>query len=145
MTETDPRERLARFATSRVRYIVPIALVALVVVGLLWWHFSGRESTDDAQVDGHITQIAPKVGGVVLRVAVRDNQPVAAGTLLVEIDPRDYQVALTRAEADLATARGRSRSGAGQRPHRAHREDVGREFGAGRRRAGRGWRRCRDA
>ena len=100
MTETDPRERLARFATSRVRYIVPIALVGLVVVGLLWWHFSGRESTDDAQVDGHITQMAAKVGGVVLRVAVKDNQPVAAGTLLVEIDPRDYQVAVTRAAPD---------------------------------------------
>ena len=80
MTETDPRQRLARFANSRVRYIVPIVLVALVVGGLLWWHFSGRESTDDAQVDGHITLMAPKVGGVVLRVAVKDNQPVSAGT-----------------------------------------------------------------
>ena len=104
MTDTDSRERLARFATSRVRYIVPVVLVALVVGGFLWWHYSGRESTDDAQVDGHITQIAPKVGGTVLRVAVRDNQAVAAGTLLVEIDSRDYQVAVTRAEAELASA-----------------------------------------
>jgi len=104
MTDTDSRERLARFATSRVRYIVPVVLVALVVGGFLWWHYSGRESTDDAQVDGHITQIAPKVGGTVLRVAVRDNQAVAAGTLLVEIDPRDYQVAVDKARAELADA-----------------------------------------
>jgi len=103
MTETDPRQRLARFANSRIRYIVPIVLVALVIGGLLWWHYSGRESTDDAQVDGHITQMAPKVGGTVLRVAVKDNQPVSAGTVLVEIDPRDYQVAVNRAEAELAS------------------------------------------
>jgi len=103
MTETDPRQRLAPFANSRIRYIVPIVLVALVIGGLLWWHYSGRESTDDAQVDGHITQMAPKVGGTVLRVAVKDNQPVSAGTVLVEIDPRDYQVAVNRAEAELAS------------------------------------------
>jgi membrane fusion protein (multidrug efflux system) len=104
MTDTDPRERLARFATSRARYIIPLVLIALVIGGLLWWHFSGRESTDDAQVDGHITQMAPKVGGTVLRVAVTDNQAVSVGTVLVEIDPRDYQVAFNRAQAELASA-----------------------------------------
>jgi membrane fusion protein (multidrug efflux system) len=104
MTDQDPRQRLARFASSRARFIVPGAIVLLLVVAFLWWHYSGRESTDDAQVDGHITQMAAKVGGNVMRVAVRDNQSVAAGTVLVEIDPRDYQVAVQRAQAELASA-----------------------------------------
>ncbi|HEX7485307.1 MAG TPA: HlyD family secretion protein [Vicinamibacterales bacterium] len=78
----------------------------LVVVGVAgaWWHFSGRESTDDAQVDGHIVPIAARVGGTVLAVEVNDNQVVEAGTVLVEVDPRDYRVALQRAEADCADA-----------------------------------------
>lgn len=84
-------------------------LITVVIVGLTatvgaWWHYSGRESTDDAQVDGEITPIAPRVGGTVLSVEVRDNQIVDAGTVLVKIDARDYEVALVRAQADLADA-----------------------------------------
>jgi membrane fusion protein (multidrug efflux system) len=65
---------------------------------------SGRESTDDAQVDGHINPVACRVGGTVLAVRVDDNQEVKAGTLLVEIDSRDYVIALERAKAELAAA-----------------------------------------
>jgi membrane fusion protein (multidrug efflux system) len=84
-------------------------LLSVVIVGGLagvgaWWHYSGRESTDDAQVDGEITPIAARVGGTVLSVDVSDNQPVEAGAVLVRIDARDYEVALARAQADLADA-----------------------------------------
>jgi membrane fusion protein, multidrug efflux system len=78
--------------------------VAAVAVVAAWWHYSGRESTDDAQVDGHIVPIAARVGGTVAAVKVEDNQVVEAGAVLVEVDPRDYRIALQRAEADYADA-----------------------------------------
>jgi membrane fusion protein (multidrug efflux system) len=76
------------------------------VIGIVVWLVmtAGQESTDDAQVDGHITQIAARVGGTVLKVAVDDNQQVKTGDLLVQIDPRDYQVAVDKARAELADA-----------------------------------------
>src|SRR4051794_26928640 len=84
-----------------------IAAVAVVVlaIGLFFWLRSrGREATDDAQVDGRITQIAPRVGGTVIKVNIDNNQEVAANAVLVQIDPRDYQVAVDRARAELADA-----------------------------------------
>jgi membrane fusion protein (multidrug efflux system) len=90
--------------SSAFRIIVVVVLVAIVGAGVWWWLRPGRESTDDAQVDGHVTIIAPRVGGTVLRVPVEDNQVVEAGALLVEIDPRDYKVAVDRARAELADA-----------------------------------------
>jgi membrane fusion protein (multidrug efflux system) len=80
---------------------VPIVLVAIV---LAWRYFAARETTDDAQIDGHITPIAARVGGTVLTVKVDDNEVVHGGAVLVEIDPRDYRIALQRAEAELADA-----------------------------------------
>ncbi len=84
-----------------------VALFGLgVVVGVIaaWWYYAGRETTDDAQVDGHIVPIAARVGGTVAAVKVQDNQVVEAGAILVEVDPRDYEVARHRAEADHADA-----------------------------------------
>lgn len=78
-------------------------VIALGLVGA-WWHQSGRESTDDAQIDGHIVPIAARVGGTVLSVKVNENDVVQPGSLLVEVDPRDYRVSLLRAEADFADA-----------------------------------------
>jgi membrane fusion protein (multidrug efflux system) len=87
----------------RTRAALAVILLAVVVAGILAWrHFSGRESTDDAQIDGHVNPVAARVGGTVVAVLVADNQPVEPGTLLVRIDPRDYEVALARAQADLA-------------------------------------------
>ena len=78
----------------RTRRILLAAVILVpLLVAALWWYLSGRESTDDAQIDGHITPIAARVGGTVLAVRVDDNQNVQAGIVLVEIDPRDYQVA----------------------------------------------------
>jgi membrane fusion protein, multidrug efflux system len=84
-----------------------LALVAVVIVAgalIYLWRTAGRVSTDDAQVDGHITQVAARVGGTVTKVNVKENQYVEAGVVLVELDPRDYQVAVDRARAELADA-----------------------------------------
>src|SRR5262249_45898568 len=59
---------------------------------------------DDAQIDGHITQVSSQVGGRIVKLHVVENQHVDAGAVLAEIDPRDYQVAVDRAKADLADA-----------------------------------------
>ena len=90
--------------SSRIRIIGGVAVLVLIGVAVWLWLTRGRESTDDAQVDAYVTPVASRVGGTVLRVAVADNQQVEAGAVLVEIDPRDYQVALERARAELANA-----------------------------------------
>jgi len=80
------------------------AIILFVTVFLLWRHFSSYESTDDAQVDGHLNSISARVSGHVLKRLVEDNQFVQAGTPLIQIDPSDYQVALDRAKAAYADA-----------------------------------------
>jgi membrane fusion protein (multidrug efflux system) len=94
------RRRLRRAALAGV------ALAALAGAGWLgtgWWT-TGRfiESTDDAYVGGNITPIAPHVAGFVREVLVADNARVAAGQVLIRLDPRDYQAALDHAQAALA-------------------------------------------
>jgi membrane fusion protein (multidrug efflux system) len=85
------------------RWVALAAALCLVAGGILAWrYFAVRESTDDAQIDGHVNPVAARVGGTVTDVLVDDNQYVDKGTLLVRIDPRDYKVALDRARADLA-------------------------------------------
>jgi len=79
-------------------------LVLLAVVIGLFVYYHNRETTDDAQVDGHITPIASKIYGRVAEVLVTDNEPVKAGQVLVKIDPRDYQASLDQAKAALALA-----------------------------------------
>ena len=89
---------------SRFRLLIPVAVILLIGVGVWLWLTAGRESTDDAQTESHVVQISAKVGGTVTAVAVKDNQTVDAGATLAEIDPRDYQIAVDRARADLADA-----------------------------------------
>jgi membrane fusion protein (multidrug efflux system) len=79
-------------------------IVLLVAGFFLWRYFTSYESTDDAQIDGHLNSISARVSGHVEKLLVNDNQYVAAGTPLVEIDPRDYQVAVERAKAAYADA-----------------------------------------
>ncbi len=81
-----------------------VVLAIAVAVLLLWRYYSVRETTDDAQIDGHIAPVSARVGGPVLKVNVEDNQYVEAGAVLVELDPKDYQVALERARAEYADA-----------------------------------------
>ena len=91
--------------SKRVQIIVLVVVVAVIGIGSYLYLTRGRESTDDAQVDAHVTPIQAQVGGSVLKVSVVDNQQVAAGGELVLIDPHDYEIALARAQAQLADAR----------------------------------------
>ena len=83
-----------------------LTVLVLAIAGVAVWLAvtAGRETTDDAQVDAHVTQISSRVGGTVTKVAIEDNQLVEAGAILVELDPRDYQVAVEKARAELADA-----------------------------------------
>jgi membrane fusion protein (multidrug efflux system) len=97
------------------------AVVLAAIVGL-FFYYRNRETTDDAQVDGHITPMASKVYGRVAQVLVDDNQAVKTGQILVKIDPRDYQAALDQAKASLALAESEARSAGVEVPRT--REDV---------------------
>jgi len=96
-------------STARRLLAVGGAVVLAAIVGLLVYYHD-RESTDDAQVDGHITPMASKVYGRVSQVLVDDNQPVKAGQVLVKIDPRDYQASVDQAKAALLLAESEARS-----------------------------------
>jgi membrane fusion protein (multidrug efflux system) len=97
--------------SSKLRFRLIVGGVALLAAVLgLYLYFHNRESTDDAQVDGHITPIAAKIYGRVAQVQVRDNQQVKAGQVLVQLDPADYQAALDQAKGALALAEGEARS-----------------------------------
>jgi membrane fusion protein (multidrug efflux system) len=101
---------------SRLRLLIPVAVIIVLGVGVWLWLTAGRESTDDAQTEAHVVQIAARVGGTVLSVPVKDNQTVEAGATLVEIDPRDYQIAIDRAKAELADAEASAKAAAANVP-----------------------------
>jgi membrane fusion protein (multidrug efflux system) len=100
----EEKEKEAPSRSNRWRLIGIVVAVLVLVAAVFWWRSRSRESTDDAQIDGHITQIAPRVAGTVIKVTVDNNLRVKAGDLLVQIDPRDYEVAVERAKAELADA-----------------------------------------
>jgi membrane fusion protein (multidrug efflux system) len=104
-TEEDFRRRRSRTQSSGFRIGVVIAIIVLLIAGFFAYrYFTSYESTDDAEVDGHINSISARIGGHVVKLNVQDNQYVQAGTVLVEIDPADYQVAYDRAKADFDDA-----------------------------------------
>jgi membrane fusion protein (multidrug efflux system) len=87
-----------------------LVMSALIVGALLWvahfaWHAYTFEETDDAYVSGHVHQVAPRVAGAVVAVLVDENRNVNAGETLVRIDPLEYEIALHRAQANLAQSR----------------------------------------
>ena len=95
----------------RRNLIILIGAVVVVVGGLfLWRYLNSYESTDDAQADVHLYPVSARISGYVISVNVNDNQWVNKGDVLVEIDPTDYQVALTQAKANLANAEATARS-----------------------------------
>ncbi len=86
--------------------ILFLVFAAAGTAGYIYWRDARHyESTDDAFIDGHISQVAAQISGRVTGVLVADNQLVAAGQKLLQIDPRDEQVKLDQAEAGLAQAR----------------------------------------
>jgi membrane fusion protein (multidrug efflux system) len=104
-TERDFHTRPSRTQSPGFRIAIVIALIVLLVVGFfVYRYFTSYESTDDAQVDGHISSVSARISGHVVKLDIRDNQYVQAGTPLIEIDPTDYQVAYDKAKADYADA-----------------------------------------
>ncbi|MGA2811577.1 MAG: HlyD family secretion protein [Candidatus Acidiferrum sp.] len=98
----EPRKGLASPRVQKM--LLAGGIVVVTVVAALFLYYRNRESTDDAQVDGHITPIAAKIAGRVQQVLVTDNEPVKAGQVLLRIDPRDYQAAVDQAQAALDVA-----------------------------------------
>jgi len=93
----------ARRGNAVERILVAVLGLAVIVSSVrLYRYFAAWESTDDAEVDGYIYPVSSRVSGYVTRVMVDDNQVIQAGTVLVELDPKDYQVAVANAKATLA-------------------------------------------
>jgi membrane fusion protein, multidrug efflux system len=111
-TRERPRVPASRRLTKRGRLWLILGIVLVLLIGgfFLWRYFGSYESTDDAQVDVHIYPVSARISGYVIAVNVGDNQYVEKGYVLVEIDPRDYQVAVDKAKADLASAEATARS-----------------------------------
>jgi len=109
--ETKSAEIRPRLPSGRRFRALKIVVFLIVLVGAaiggyrLWNYFSSYESTDDAEIDGDIYAITSRIAGTVKAVYVEDNAPVKAGQLLVELDPRDYEVALDQAKAALSESR----------------------------------------
>ena len=95
----DRRSVFQRSSKARAFALAGLILV-LLLVGWYWWDSRHWESTDDAQIDGHIYPISARVAGQVIKVNYDDGQFVHQGDVLVRIDPTDYKVALDRAQAD---------------------------------------------
>jgi len=77
-------------------------LAVIVIGGIVYWRLAAWESTDNAQIDGFVFPVSSRVSGHVMRVMVDDNQYVEAGTVLVQLDPKDYEVAVAMAQGKLA-------------------------------------------
>jgi membrane fusion protein (multidrug efflux system) len=107
-TRTEQVTEVTTTPSRKKKIVLPI--VGLVALFILFWGFQkwnyGRthQSTDNAQVDGHIVPMLAKVGGTVKVVSVNENDHVTAGQLLVQLDDADYAVRLQQAQADLAAA-----------------------------------------
>src|SRR5271169_1941808 len=105
---TPPARRTAK--TRRNIVILIVVLVVLVGGVFLWRYLGSYESTDDAQVDAHLYPVSSRISGYVTNVNVDDNQYVQKGAVLVEIDPKDYEVAVEEAKANLASAEATAQS-----------------------------------
>jgi membrane fusion protein (multidrug efflux system) len=105
LSERDMKWKEFRSRNPRFRMFLIIGVVVLLVVGFfLWRYFNSYESTDDAQIDGHLNPVSARVSGHIEKLLVNDNQSVQVGTPLAQIDPRDYEVLVARAKADYDNA-----------------------------------------
>ena len=101
VTVVPSRPTARRGKPGRNILLVLLGLALIVVAVLMYRHFTAWETTDDAQIDGYIYPVSARVSGYVTRVMVDDNQYVEAGTVLAQLDPEDYKVALANARATL--------------------------------------------
>jgi membrane fusion protein (multidrug efflux system) len=104
-SEARYQRRTAFLGSARAKWGLAMAgLVILAAVFFLWRYVASYESTDDAQIDGHVNSVSGRVSGHVLKLNVEDNQYVEKETVLVDIDPADYKVAVAQARAEYADA-----------------------------------------
>src|SRR5271157_1973961 len=104
-SEARYQRRVALLGSPRAKWgFIFAALVIVVAAFFLWRYLASYESTDDAQIDGHVNSVSARVSGHVIKLNVEDNQYVEQGTVLVEIDPADYEVAVAKARAEYADA-----------------------------------------
>ena len=102
-----PRKR----PTKLILAAAGVGAIAAGAFGFHWWQYaSTHQETDNATVTGHIHQISARVPGTVQQILVDDNQQVKVGQPLVVLDPRDYQIKLQQAQADLASAQQKANS-----------------------------------
>src|ERR1700756_1726016 len=105
LSERDLKWKQFRERNPRFRMFLIAGVVVLLVAGFfLWRYFNSYESTDDAQIDGHLNPVSARVSGHVQKLLITDNQYVQAGQPLVQIDPSDYQVLVARTQADYDNA-----------------------------------------
>jgi membrane fusion protein (multidrug efflux system) len=106
------RNAPVRRTSKRRRNIAILVVIVVVLVAgvFLWRYLSSYESTDDAQADVHLYPVSARVSGYVVQVNVDDNQWVEKGAVLVEIDPKDYEVAVAQTQANLANAEATAQS-----------------------------------
>jgi len=111
LTSSRYEKRPRRNSKRRRNIVILVVVLVLIVAGVfLWRYLSSYESTDDAQADVHLYPVSARVSGYVVRVNVEDNQWVQKGTTLVEIDPKDYEVAVAQAQANLQSAEATAQS-----------------------------------
>src|SRR5947209_7003775 len=110
-TEPSTTQPEAPNKSSKFKFILmAVLLIAIGVGGYFWLNSRGKVSSDDAQVDGHILTVAPKISGTVAEVLVNDNQHVKAGEVILRIDPRDYEAKVAQARASLALAQSQAKA-----------------------------------
>jgi membrane fusion protein (multidrug efflux system) len=104
--EKKPEVAESKTKKARRNFIISIVVLLLVVVAaFFYWRSTFTEDTDDAQVDGDLYQVSARVSGQIIKVNVTENQRINQGDVIADIDPRDYQVAVEQAEAQLANAK----------------------------------------
>ena len=114
--EMQPAQEKPKSLLGKVRGHLPksrgkrwLLLLGLILTGVVvyevWHYFSIRESTDDAKIDGYIVPVSARIRGIFVSVNVADYQTIKTGTLLVQLDPTDYRLALAQAQADLSAAK----------------------------------------
>ena len=102
--EPDTTTEVAQPRSRRRGIIIVVVAIIIVAAIAFWWHSTFSEDTDDAQVNGHLIQVSSRIGGQVQKVYVDENQMVKKGDPIVDLDPRDFQVAVENAKAALASA-----------------------------------------
>ena len=132
----DPNESMAETEivqpqSRRRGFLIVVVVVAVVIAAGLWWRSTYSESTDDAQVNGHLIQVSARIAGQVAKVYVDENQVVKAGDTIAELDPADYQVAVENAEAALASAQANDQYVTSLYRHNVAKLSLARALGAG--------------